>query len=66
VTSFSKTLLKSPIWIFNADGAFDTWILDRSKNLPADSLFIDEKAFEKLLQRFEPLGADEEHKLIIT
>lgn len=33
--------------------------LARSENPPADSMWIDEAAFDKLMKRFEPMGPDE-------
>lgn len=41
-------------------------VATRNSNLPADSLWIDEHAFEAFKQRYEALGADEPHMLIRT
>lgn len=41
-------------------------VLNRSKELPADALWIDEAAFRLFKGRFEPLGEDEEHIRIKT
>ena len=38
----------------------------RNVHLPEDSLWIDEHAFNLFLKRFEPLGDDEEHVVIVT
>jgi predicted kinase len=41
-------------------------VLERTKNLPAGALVIDENAFELFKTQFEPLGPDEEHIAIET
>jgi predicted kinase len=41
-------------------------VLERTMNLPAGALFIDENAFELFKKRFEPLAPDEEHMTIDT
>ena len=38
----------------------------RSSNLPGDSLWIDDHAFELFRQRYEALGEDETHVVIQT
>ncbi len=38
--------------------------LERSKDPPKDSMWIDDPAFEKLILRFEPMSSDEEFMLI--
>ncbi len=41
-------------------------VLNRTEELPADALWIDEAAFDLFKGRFEPLGEDEEHIRIET
>jgi predicted kinase len=41
-------------------------VLERTRNLPAGALFIDENAFELFKKRFEPLTPDEEHMTVDT
>jgi len=38
----------------------------RTETMPEGALFISDKSFTELKERFEPLGADEEHILITT
>lgn len=40
-------------------------VRERSLNVPDDSLWIDEHAFDLFRARFEPLGADEVHERVL-
>lgn len=41
-------------------------VLKRSEKLDNETFFIDENAFEVLKEKFEPLGAEENHELVNT
>lgn len=43
------------------EGVMRRRVLNRTEELPADALWIDEAAFDLFRERFEPLGEDEEH-----
>jgi len=41
-------------------------VLKRTRDMPEGALFIDENAFHLFKKRFDPLGQDEPHRIILS